>query len=241
MEFLKLFLSAILLITSTQANSAIVTFTDRSAFQASAGTTATENFNTAPIGNFVDTATFSGLFDDGLNFDDFTLSSTGPLLGRISIGTYTFVSGTVPFNIDGTNFIVASKDIGNILTFNFNTAITAFGFNQNNYFEPIPSGFFGLNMDAITLDGVSFFINNPSDFFGFISDTPFNSIQFNTFNTFVLSLAGENYGLDNVEYSVSAVPVPAAAWLFGSALFGFWRFSRKNTHFIRIPYAQRQI
>ncbi len=225
MEFLKLFLPAILLVISTQANSAIVTFTDRSAFQTAAGTTATEDFNTAPIGNFVDTATFSGLFDDGLDFDDFTLSSTDPLLGRISIGTYTFVSGTVPFNIDGTNFIVASKDIGNILTFNFNTAITAFGFNQNNYFKPIPSGFFGLNMDAITLDGVSFFINNPSDFFGFISDTPFNSIQF---NAFTLSFAGENYGLDNVEYSVSAVPVPAAAWFFGTALFGFLGFSRKN-------------
>ena len=225
MRILKLLLPAILIIISTHANSAIVTFTDRSAFQAAAGTTATEDFNTAPIGHFVDTSSFAGIFDDGLDFDDFTLSSTGPNPGRISVGTYTAVSGPVPFNIDGTNFIVASKYFSDTLTFNFHTAITAFGFDQNNYFEPIPTGFFGLNMDSITLDGLSFFVNNPSDFFGFTSDTPFNSIQFNEFG---VSLAEDDYGIDNIEYSVSAVPVPAAAWLFGSALLGFFGFTRKR-------------
>ncbi len=39
-----------------------------------------------------------------------------------------------------------------------------------------------------------------------------------------------NQFLDNVEVNqvVSAVPVPAAAWLFGSALLGFFGFSRRK-------------
>ena len=42
-------------------------------------------------------------------------------------------------------------------------------------------------------------------------------------------LAGEEYaGWNSME--VSAVPVPAAAWLFGSALLGFFGFSRKKAN-----------
>ena len=33
---------------------------------------------------------------------------------------------------------------------------------------------------------------------------------------------------DNVQLSVSAVPVPAAAWLFGTALFGLAGFARRR-------------
>ena len=36
------------------------------------------------------------------------------------------------------------------------------------------------------------------------------------------------YQFDNIEVTVSPVPVPAAAWLFGSALLGFFGFRRKS-------------
>ena len=39
---------------------------------------------------------------------------------------------------------------------------------------------------------------------------------------------GQHWALDNI--TVSAVPVPAAAWLFGSALLGFFGFSRKKAN-----------
>jgi len=37
-----------------------------------------------------------------------------------------------------------------------------------------------------------------------------------------------NSQLDNVAFNVSTVPVPAAAWLFGSALLGFFGYSRRK-------------
>ena len=48
-----------------------------------------------------------------------------------------------------------------------------------------------------------------------------------------LSGAGQHWALDNLtinENMPSAVPVPAAAWLFGSALLGFFGFSRKKAN-----------
>lgn len=41
-------------------------------------------------------------------------------------------------------------------------------------------------------------------------------------------LADESWGLDNVQVQISAVPVPAAAWLFGSGLLGLFQFSRRT-------------
>lgn len=49
----------------------------------------------------------------------------------------------------------------------------------------------------------------------------------------VLDLAGDGVIFDNLVYNetfISSVPVPAAAWLFGSALFGFLGFSRRKAN-----------
>lgn len=40
--------------------------------------------------------------------------------------------------------------------------------------------------------------------------------------------SGQHYAIDNITYSVSEVPVPAAAWLMGSGLLGLLGFGRKN-------------
>lgn len=44
--------------------------------------------------------------------------------------------------------------------------------------------------------------------------------------------SGQHWALDNltVNETVSPVPVPAAAWLFGSALLGFFGFSRRKAN-----------
>ncbi len=42
------------------------------------------------------------------------------------------------------------------------------------------------------------------------------------------SLADESWGLDNVRVQVSAVPVPAAVWLFGSGLIGVATVARRK-------------
>lgn len=43
-------------------------------------------------------------------------------------------------------------------------------------------------------------------------------------------LTGESISFDIGSPNVSAVPVPAAAWLFGSALLGFFGFTRKKAN-----------
>jgi hypothetical protein len=41
-------------------------------------------------------------------------------------------------------------------------------------------------------------------------------------------IADESWGLNNVQVEVSAVPVPAAVWLFGSGLLGLIVIARKK-------------
>lgn len=70
----------------------------------------------------------------------------------------------------------------------------------------------------------------------------FNSLQLFTFNSLSsanglkINLGPDafNTGIDNINFTVSridvnAVPVPAAAWLFGSALFGFFGLRKRQT------------
>jgi hypothetical protein len=41
-------------------------------------------------------------------------------------------------------------------------------------------------------------------------------------------IGDESWGLDNVQVQVSAVPVPAAVWLFGSGLIGLAAVARRK-------------
>ena len=68
------------------------------------------------------------------------------------------------------------------------------------------------------------FISNSygGEFWGFISDTPFTSVE-------LIGGSGTNqqhYSLDNMVFS--PVPVPAAAWLFGSGLIGLIGIARRK-------------
>ena len=58
-------------------------------------------------------------------------------------------------------------------------------------------------------------------FYGMISDTPFDNIDFRCATN-----CGDGYFVDN--FSISPVPVPAAFWLFGTALIGFVGYSRRR-------------
>jgi len=62
-----------------------------------------------------------------------------------------------------------------------------------------------------------------SDFAGFIRNSA-------DISRIVLSQSGDLLGIDNVSYNVSAsaVPVPAAVWLFGSGLIGLFGIARKK-------------
>ncbi|MFK5913011.1 MAG: hypothetical protein QM484_01445 [Woeseiaceae bacterium] len=78
---------------------------------------------------------------------------------------------------------------------------------------------------AVTNDAVSVFSANWSGIDAFRITIGTDFVQ-----TANLGGSGQHWAIDDiaVNETVSAVPVPAAAWLFGSALLGFFGFSRKK-------------
>lgn len=75
--------------------------------------------------------------------------------------------------------------------------------------------------DLVLTDGAAFFI-------GLIADDVSEY-----FDSFTFSSLADDYqfNIDDITYaSVSTIPVPAAIWLFGSALIGLVGFGRKQSH-----------
>jgi hypothetical protein len=62
--------------------------------------------------------------------------------------------------------------------------------------------------------------------FNFPHSTPDMLLSFSAYG--LQALADESWGLDNVQVEVTPVPVPAAAWLFGSGLLGLIGFARRR-------------
>ena len=96
------------------------------------------------------------------------------------------------------------------LVFTFDTAITAFGADFRSFNDVIARTDILVGADTISPPiGAT---GNLFSFFGFTSDTAFNTITFS-------GLANDVYGIDNVTYGDTDVtaPVPAPATL---ALFG---------------------
>ena len=229
MKFYKLAAAAAVVLVSSTVNAAVVNVYDnRVDFRAASGTTAvTEDFNAEVVGTS---------FNDGaiLDLGGFTLERTGTVAfgGEIQ-------DGAGAFNIDGTNFanVQTATFLGDLII-TFVEPIFAFGldlYDFNNEFsagDPTLRTTIWLNGE---IGGVPFSAGVPltaepdvslSRFLGFTSDTSFTSISF-------VPNAGPNgdaFGIDNIEYGVSTVPVPAAAWLFGSAILGMFGFSRRKTH-----------
>ena len=67
----------------------------------------------------------------------------------------------------------------------------------------------------------------PTPSFAALWDDVFTS-EVRIFGTPLAGAGGIQAGIDNYIASVSPVPIPAAAWLFGTALFGFVAYSRRR-------------
>jgi len=88
------------------------------------------------------------------------------------------------------------------------------------------NSFNGLKIDIDSLGFIGTNIANTiggkDGFYGLISDTLFDNIAFRC----AADGCGDQYSID--DFSVAAVPVPAAVWLFGTALIGFIGFSKRR-------------
>jgi len=218
MKFYKLAVAAVAVLVSSSASAAFMTYDDKMAFQAAAGTTVTEDFNSVAVGtNFIGTP---------LDLGGFTLQRTIGEFGIFDFGEIEGGSGA--FNVDGTNFasVQTATYIGN-LVLNFDEPIFAFGLDLRGFNDLILRTSIWLDDDEYP--GLTTVASNDSlSFLGFTSDTSFTSITFLA-NDIAGGDSGDGFGIDNIEYStVSAVPVPAAAWLFGSAILAMFGFSRRK-------------
>jgi len=225
MKFYKLAAAVAVLVSSTANAAMIDVYDNRLDFRAATGTTAvTEDFNSVTVGT-----SFIGM---PLDLGGFTLERTEGLFPGIPTGEIQ--AGTGNFSVNGTNFasVGISPSVGE-LVLNFAVPIFSFGLDLNSFNDEVSAGDTTTLRTSIWLDGV---IGVPmltaapdsiTRFLGFTSDTSFSSISF---VADLLPSPGDSFGIDNIEYStVSAVPVPAAAWLFGSAILGMFGFSRRKT------------
>ncbi len=200
-----LFISIYLFVASAEAS--LISYTDRSTWESAVGSFSTEDFNSESTLNFNLGANSVGPFD-------FNIAGT-----QVFGGVRT---GNEDDNIDGTTFVLGAETQVNSMTMHFSSPISAFFADFENV-----NGGSGLN---ITVDSTLF--NLPAIFggqdgsFGVTSTTPFSSIEFGSVNE---HLGNEVFGIDNVSFQTSAVPVPAAVWLFGSGLIGLIGMRKKTS------------
>lgn len=138
----------------------------------------------------------------------------------------SFASNTGNVNNGVFNDRVTPNGIPTV--FSFSSGINAFG---GNFDLSAGGAGMGIQLSLSTGEIISQEVLRTSTggFFGFISDNLFTSVTLNTGTQ--MDCCAETYTLDNLTFgtqAVSSVPVPAAAWLFGSALMSFVGMSRRR-------------
>jgi hypothetical protein len=159
-----------------------------------------------------------GLTFQSENFDGFNLTSQT----NVDFGPFT---ATGPdFDVKpSSSFCVAAAcitDIDNVITFTFDQAINALEFDLKS-----------ARSETFTLDGNPLAIG-PSLSLVFIGiydfSTPFTTLNIVSNGIFPQDL----FDIDNLSFArgqpVPAVPLPAAFWLFGTALVGLVGFGKRK-------------
>lgn len=194
------------------------TFTDRASWDTAvgAGNFVTEDFDGASFRQLAndtveDVGTFNVFYTTTGNVDESVnavFDSSGSQIGGLLVDDYL----RLEWDIDGADMTTA-------LEFRFDSPVNAFAAN-----------FVGVDAPddlSLTLDGEAVNLHDAlgstaSGFLGWTLDNAVTSIAF--------SAAGiDSFQVDFVSLgNVSAVPVPAAVWLFGSALIGLLGFRHKK-------------
>jgi len=165
------------------------------------------------------------------------ISSTSLLSG----GTGVYVSSSTSGNLgvrsnttgDGTNMDGGASgdaaDLDEGLLFIFDQEVRLDFINFDSFTE------FNADDFNLTVDGVSILVDyNANEVSSLVTNDPlqFDHYYFNNIvgTEFLIWADGDTDSFRIDEMIVSAVPVPAAVWLFGSGLFGLIGVARKKTH-----------
>ena len=200
------------------ANAATITaFSDRTAFEAAAGSLTTETFD-----GYTSDQSFNGTtFDVG----DFTLSSDETAVRNIIDALPVDGNGE---SIDGTTYLSYYLR-RTTATITFDTAITAIGFDQQYFGNGEDVSSISV-LDGQFLDGL---IGTSGSFFGLISDTPFTTVLFS-------SIINDGFSVDNLSYggststeppseTPSEVPLPASLPMILGGLAAMGLMKRRAT------------
>lgn len=203
--FFSLLTALLALLTVSVANAATTFYTTEASFEASHFSGSLEQFDFASLAALNAVAPTNGL----------TITSSNNVAS---------ISG-------GVFHDRVTRSSGNSTTFEFGSSVNAFG----GLFDLGVAGFGqGLEFTFQAFFGATEVVSQQltsNGFFGFITDTT------TLFNRVILTAgsstgSAETYTLDDLRYGLhnpSAVPVPAALFLFAPALLGFFGLRRKAT------------
>jgi hypothetical protein len=199
---------------AVDAQASVVTYTSLSDWQAAAGSTAVETFDSASTGAFTTGGSYGPVA-----FNGFSLSGTG---NGDSVGVFTgSISGNpdtpIPASFLGQNYVewgnTGDGNVGPTTTITFTTPVTAFAFDWFNTDTT--------DEYEITLSSGETFVGPPftfasSGFFGIVTDTPITSFTISTYTDggFI-----SDEGFDNLRFSTD-LPEPATMAVLGVGLLG---------------------
>ena len=193
------------LIAAPPVSATVISYTDRPAFEAAAGSTSSESFDSFAV----DTSFQVGALDAGAFSISMTGAPEGGSYNQIDVpplvSPESDVNGTAHMRV----FTDDSPQANLVIT--FDEAITAFGADFRSLNDVIART--QIEAAGQTLLTPLSESSGLLTFFGFVSDVAFTSVTFT-------GLANDVYGIDDVTWSTASVPEPGILGLLGAGLVG---------------------
>ena len=223
MKYSNIALGLIFLVCSTQISGAGTVVVNSSQFAADTTGGVTGNFADVPLPNCSGSACFGGANPlSGYSSLKGVSFSTPNLNGNVNVNSGGFYGGNdllVPYAVNS----VYDGPLADVIVITLPSATTAFALNFNTLFTSANETFTLSNGFSTSVANTANINSGPnSEFIGFISTVPFNTITLEVPN-------GQSLVIEDFTTAISAVPEPStwAMMLLGFCGLGFLARQRK--------------